>query len=80
MSQLHEQASDDSRLRAAHVGRSQQLRQPLAQVVHLLVQAPDVVACFLQHPRRWHLHGQDGKLKGEQFTGPSAQAHATRSK
>lgn len=58
MSQLHEQASDDSRLRAAHVGRSQQLRQPLAQVVHLLVQAPDVVACLLQHPRRWHLHGK----------------------
>jgi hypothetical protein len=22
------------------------------------VQAPDVVACLLQHPRRWHLHGK----------------------
>jgi hypothetical protein len=53
---LHEQAADDRRLRAAHVGRRQQLRQPLAQVVHLLVQAPDVVARLLQHPRRWYLH------------------------
>jgi hypothetical protein len=53
---LHQQATDDRLLRAAHVRRRQQLQQPLTQVIHLPVQAPDVAARFLQHPRGWHLH------------------------
>jgi hypothetical protein len=39
-------------LTAGDIGGGEQLGERLAEVVHLLVQAPDVVARVLQHPRR----------------------------
>jgi hypothetical protein len=52
----HEQAPDDGGLVAGDIGGGEQLGQRLAEVVHLLVQAPDVAARVLQHPRRRPLH------------------------
>lgn len=52
----HEEAPDDGRLVAGDVGGGEQLSERLAEVVHLLVQAPDVAARLLQNPRRRALH------------------------
>jgi hypothetical protein len=59
----HEEAPDDGGLVAGDIGGGEQLGEPLAEVVHLLVQAPDVVARVLQHPRRRSLHHLDNKLE-----------------
>lgn len=48
----HEEAPDDGGLVAGDVSGGEQLGERLAEVVHLLVQAPDVAARILQHPRR----------------------------
>jgi len=48
----HEQAPDDGGLVAGDIGGGEQLGERLAEVVHLLVQAPDVAARVLKHPRR----------------------------
>lgn len=48
----HEEAPDDGSLVAGDVGGGEQLGERLAEVIHLLVQAPDVAARILQHPRR----------------------------
>ena len=53
---LHEEAADDGGLRGADVCGGEQLRQAVAEVVDLPVQATDIAACLLQHPRRRHLH------------------------
>ncbi|CAL1357781.1 unnamed protein product [Linum trigynum] len=51
----HEQAPDNGGLGAVGVDGGEQLRQPVAQILHFPVQAPYVVACLLQHLRRRHL-------------------------
>ena len=54
----HEEAPDNGGLVAGDVGGGEQLGERLAEVVHLLVQAPDVAARILQHPRRRALHSR----------------------
>jgi len=48
----HEQAPDDGGLVAGDIDGGEQLGERLAEVVHLPVQAPDVAARVLKHPRR----------------------------
>jgi hypothetical protein len=57
-----EEAPDDGGLVAGDIGGGEQLGERLAEVVHLLVQASDVAACVLQHPRRRALHYSDNRL------------------
>lgn len=53
---LHEEAADDGSLRCADIGGGEQLGEAVTKVIDLPVQAPDVAARLLQHPRRRHLH------------------------
>lgn len=56
------QAPDDRGLSTVNVVVGKQLGEPLAQVVHLPVQAPDVVAGILQDFGCWHLHHRSKTL------------------
>lgn len=58
---LHEQASNDGSLSATGLRGSEQLREPFAQVVHLAVQASDVVAGLLQDLGCRHLCTMKGE-------------------